>query len=116
MRESAKTWAERVTAWRASGLTSERFCDGKGFRPNALRNWAWRLGKTKPRRKFSVPIARVVPTLRTGLGAQVSTPRAPTHTGITVEIGAVRIVVGSGFDRSTMAAVLELLGAVGGAR
>jgi hypothetical protein len=116
MRESAKTWAERVTAWRESGLTSDKFCDGKKFRPNALRNWAWRLGKTKPRRKFTVPIARVVPTLGTGLGAQVSTPRAPTQTGITVEFGSVRIVVGSGFDRPTMAAVLELLVAVGGAR
>ncbi len=116
MRESAKTWAERVTAWRESGLTSEEFCGGKGFRPNALRNWAWRLGKTKPRRKFRVPLARVVRTREDEPGARVSTPHATGDTGVAVEIGSVRVVVRPGFDRPTMAAVLDLLAAVGDAR
>lgn len=52
-----------------------------------------------------VRIARVVPT---------PAARPPTSV-LVVEIGAARIRVEAGFDRATLAAVLEVLGG-GGAR
>ena len=105
-----------MTAWRESGVTSEAFCAGKGFQPNALRNWAWRLGKTKRRRKFTMRLARVVRTREMGLGGPASMPHGRADTGVAIEIGSVRIVVRPGFDRPTMTAVVELVTAIGVAR
>ena len=52
-------WAERVSEWRASGLTSRKYCEGKPFTAGGLRHWAYRLGRG---RQESAPVrmARVV--------------------------------------------------------
>ncbi|HEX4338284.1 MAG TPA: hypothetical protein VH062_20405 [Polyangiaceae bacterium] len=117
----ASEWASRVTAWRASGQTSEEFCDGREFTAGGLRHWAHRLGKTRAygRRKTQpgdtgrVRLARVerLPakdTLPLPQGADKTSP-------LTVELGSARVMVRAGFDPATLAAVLDVLGARGGA-
>jgi hypothetical protein len=131
-RASAKLWAERVAAWRASGLTSEEFSRGREFTAGGLRHWAYRLGKTtkrgqirtaaakadarrrQPLKPERVRLARVVreaspegtrSTAPTG-GAPAPTATAPA---VTVELGRFRIAVAAGCDRETLATVLSVL-------
>ena len=93
-----------MAAWRASGQTAAVFCAGRGMSVSALRYWAPRW-PAEPEPTAMVRIARVVPT---------PAARPPTSV-LVVEIGAARIRVEAGFDRATLAAVLEVLGG-GGAR
>lgn len=95
-------WAERVAEWKASGLSSPQFCEGKDFTAGGLRHWAHRL-KHGGRPPAKVRVAKVV-----------RLPAAPAATAtaeLVVEIGAARIVVRPGFDRATLAAVIEALAA-----
>lgn len=128
-RETEERWAERVAAWRASGLSSEEFSRGREFTAGGLRHWAYRLGQSgrggagaggskKARSGTSAPrLARV--TLRRaaasvpastadGMGS-LAEPR--TATGVTLDVGRVRITLAPGFDRETLVAVIAALGA-----
>ena len=124
-------WAERVAGWRASGLPSPKYCEGKPFSAGGLRYWASRLqrgqpvlpAETAPRlarievirkvRRTSVPIA--------GLSDEASAVASavPGGDAIAVECGGMRVTIRPGFNRETLAAVLDILvarGARGGAR
>jgi hypothetical protein len=114
MTATEEKWTERVSGWRESGLTSEKFCEGREFSANGLRHWAYKLGKTKRRRGTpEVRIARVVrapaPEKTTA-----STP-GPVDWSLAVELGGARILVRVGFDRATLAALLDVLAARGAA-
>jgi hypothetical protein len=104
MREAE--WAGRVAKWRGSGLSADRFAAGRGFSGSALRHWAARLAKPAGTAKpdagepAKIKIARVF--------ARRSAPSA----AITVEVSGARITVLPGFDRPTLRAILEILGAV----
>lgn len=90
----------RVAEWRASGLTSREFCEGKDFTAGGLRHWAHQL-KRGGHAEARFRMAKVV-----------RLPAAPAPTpapNLVVEFGAARIVVRPGFDRATFAAVLEEL-------
>jgi len=93
MTATQQKWAERIAAWRESGLTSEKFCEGRDFSANGLRHWAYKLGQTKQRRpKATVPIARVVRAAAaapTAAEAITSTPLA-IDGSLTVEINGAR--------------------------
>ena len=101
----AKTWGDRVAAWRASGLTAEQFCAGKDF--NAKRLWWW---SSNLRRRGasvsvnSVPIARVVRANR-------PPPVATAHSGtdVVVELGGAQVRVSPGADRETLEIVFAVL-------
>jgi transposase len=116
---TTEKWAKRIEEWRASGLTSDRFCEGRDFTANGLRNWACRLGMTKRRqRKPKVRFARVV---RVRAAASVATKISAgtlgdVDSGLAVEFGGARVVVRAGFDRRTLAALLEVLAAKGSAQ
>lgn len=109
--EIPSIWLERLTAWRSSKLSAEVFCEGQDFSVHSLRNWRGKQLEAERRaapRKDTVALARV----------QVATPhlrwsgRGPTSTGstgVTIEVGALRVSVGHGFDRSTLAAVLDVI-------
>jgi hypothetical protein len=115
MTATQEKWAERIAAWRESGLTSEKFCEGREFSANGLRLWAYKLGQTKRRqRRPKVPIARVVraPAPKEPTG---NTPE-PVDSPIAVELGGARLVVRRGFDRATLAALMDVLAERGGAR
>jgi hypothetical protein len=103
------TWAKRVKEWRASGQTSEAFCEGKPFTAGGLRNAAHLVerGGAAP----SVRIARVV---RVREPAAASTPEVP-EVPVLVELGGARVFVSRGVDREALATVLDVLAARGGA-
>ena len=101
----AATWERRVAEWRASGLTSLAFSAGREFTAGGLRQWAYRLGKTrkKARSAAAVRVARVV---------RVPSSPAPVPASdvpIIVEVGGMRVSLRAGFDRATLGAVLDLL-------
>lgn len=109
-------WAERVAAWQGSGLTSEGFAAGRGFTGSGLRYWAHRLRREAaaahtPTR--GVRLARVlrsaVPTVEAAPTTMVRADVAPEESPVVLELGGARIAVQRGFDRATLAAVLEVV-------
>jgi hypothetical protein len=118
----ASEWASRVAAWRSSGETSEEFCKGRDFTPGGLRHWAHRLGKTRPYNKRRTPARaeageiRLARVERVRIAAATHAPEESGDASLTIELGAARVVVRSGFDHATLAAVLDVLDARRGAR
>ncbi len=103
-----ETWARRVAEWKASGQSSPAFCQGKDFTAGGLRHWAHRLEHGDPPRRRRVRLARVV---RSRARAESRSPGGDHPPDIVVEIGGCRIVVRPGFDRATVAALVEVLAA-----
>src|SRR5882672_932311 len=98
MTETETKWADRVREWKVSGKRAEDFAAGRGFKASTLRFWASRLRApakaTAPsEREPSVRIARVT------VGASLC-----------VVIGAARIEVREGFDRTMLRELVEALG------
>jgi hypothetical protein len=91
----AKTWAKRVAAWRASGLSRERFAQREGFTPASLKWWAWRIGRD------SSSLVRVV--------REEPTPSMRPAAPIVVEVRGARVVIPAGFDRASLRDVLAAL-------
>lgn len=100
-------WASRVAEWRLSGLTSAAYAEGKPFTAGGLRHWAHRLKTGHPRKAL-----RVVRVERTRRSAP-PTPAGAADASLVIELGAARVVVRPGFDRATLAAVLEVALAAG---
>lgn len=102
---NAVTWTKRVAAWRASGLTAPRFCEGRDFAVGTLRWWASRLGRGHVPGSAAdavFPLARVVRRRDTG---RVRGAGA----GVVIELGGMRVAVDEGFDRASLHAVLDVL-------
>lgn len=99
-------WAERVRAWRASGVTSEAFASAGGYRSQALVWWA---GELRRRAQPSVAATSKVALARVAVtrGGQGE----PRDEALTVLVGSARIVVRRGFDASVLRDVVEALGA-----
>jgi len=104
----AETWARRVAEWKASGLTSEAYCEGKPFTPGGLRHWAYRLGAGRSPEAAPVRIAKVVRIPRAKAPPEAD-ERACIVPELILEVGPVRIEVRTGFDRATLAAVLDVV-------
>jgi transposase len=102
-----ETWAKRVAEWKASGLSSPAFCQGKDFTPGGLRYMAHRLGVGRSPRPQRPRIAKVV-------RVEAARPAEPSPVPVVVELGAARIEVRRGIDRATLAAVVEVLTASAG--
>jgi hypothetical protein len=48
-----KTWAKRVAAWRASGMTCREYAESEGLGAwRTLRYWAWRLEREQQAKKL----------------------------------------------------------------
>lgn len=83
------------------------FCEGKGFSVHSLRSWRSRQLEAERRAapgKAPIALARV----------QVASPHlpgavGPIAAGISVEVGGLRVRVDPGFDRATLAAVLDVI-------
>jgi transposase len=99
------TWAKRVLEWKASGLSSPAYCKGKPFTAGGLRFWAHRLAHMAGRASSVVRLAR----LRRVRARGSEVFEEPRLEPLIVEIGSARVVVRPGFDRSTLAGVLEAL-------
>jgi transposase len=103
------TWARRVAEWRSSGQTSTAFCRGKPFTAGGLRYWACRLGQRRQRNHAAVRVARVVRVSELRPSQHEKSPAGAGTDALVVEIGAARVAVRPGFDRVTLAAVLEVI-------
>lgn len=90
----AQTWSKRVAAWRASGQTASEFASGRAYAASTLRWWASQLGRR------DVGFVRVV---------AAPSPVAAPDAAIEVEVGGMRVLVRAGFDRATLADVLDVL-------
>jgi hypothetical protein len=114
----AKTRAELVAEWRASGLSAVKFSEGRDFTAHRLWDWSSKIRKTEgagtsesvPNALGRIRLARVV---RMPSRAAEATPAG---VGLTVEVFGARVTVPPGFDRATLAAVLDEIEARAGQR
>jgi hypothetical protein len=104
----AAEWAERVKQWRASGLRSKEFCEGRGYSATNLLWWSshFRRNGFPPTSaaSTSVALARVVRRAEARPSALVVTGR-----GVVIELHGARVAVEAGADRATVAMVLDVL-------
>jgi len=96
----AKTWAKRVAAWRASGLTCKEFAERERLPAwRTLRYWAWRLDRESRETKLVRVVREPKPV--------VAEARAPKFADVEVRVGGSKVAVE--LDREGLAAVLEVL-------
>ena len=101
-------WAERIEAWRRSGLTAKEFAAQAGCHPETLRHWGWKLkaeavGRLKPRAGFVEVLAPMVTGLEARSREQVSEP---------VELvlsRGIRVRVPPRFDAPSLRRLVETL-------
>ena len=96
-------WEGRIAAWRASGLSSEKFARSRGFSPDSLRKWEKRLreGDTTPRFLQLVK--------RSSALADAARTTAPAR-GLVIEIGSARIHVDAAVDDALLRRVVRAIG------
>jgi hypothetical protein len=96
----AAEWAQRVSEWRASGMTSKEFCAGRGYSAQNLLYWSSELRRREAeavRAERGIAFSRVV-------------RRAPAPGMIVVRTKRARVEVLPNADRATLAMVFEALG------
>lgn len=93
-----RKWAKHVAAWRASGLSSEEYGPKLGVTGRCVRRWEQKLKQGRSRKRV------VKPRLM-----RVEVVAAPSEQPVVVSVGRRRVEVMSGFSRSTLAAVLEVV-------
>jgi len=104
MASAAKaTWQRRVAQWKASGETAAVFAAREGIKEGTLRWWSSRLQRGVPAGAGAAAIPMV---------QLVRVPSSSRGTGVVVDLpdARARVMVDPGFDRETLAVVLELLG------
>ena len=120
--DNRAVWTERVAEWKASGLTSKAYCEGKPFTAGGLRHWAHRLRQQEQRKTQQPPVrlARVVrkagPQSREAERGRSAVEHTTVPAALAIECGSMRVSVAPGFDRELLAAVLEVVAARGGGR
>ncbi len=111
----AKIWEERVAAWRASGLSAEKFSADKGFKPNRL--WMWSARIRKAQREAAGESPAEIPASGVRLARVVRTRGTPPvdgpDSGLGLEVFGIRVQVPRGFDRGLLRDVLDVLEARG---
>jgi len=112
-----ETWAQRVAEWRASGESARAFCVGRDFSAGGLRNAAHQIDQAVRARAalVAVPTARVVRVAAPEAGPARAPALAAAESPILLEAFGVRVAVSRGFDRATLAGVLDVLATRGGA-
>jgi hypothetical protein len=92
----AKTWAKRVAAWRASGLTCREFAERERLPSwRTLQYWAWRLDREGRETKLVRVVREPKPEARTKVAE------------LELRLGGSKVAVE--LDREGLAAVLEVL-------
>jgi hypothetical protein len=101
-----KTWAKRVAAWRASGLTCKEFAEREGLGPwRTLQNWAWRI--ERERRASKGQLVRVV----RAPSPVVVAARPSEVTELELRVGESRISVRFELGREEVASMLGVFAA-----
>jgi hypothetical protein len=102
------TWAERVAAWQASGLSARAFATGKGYTAGALYYWL-RRGDGDRRERPGIAFARVVRTRGKEMAAVEASAAAGGAVPLVLEFGGARLIVRPGFDRASLCSILDAL-------
>jgi len=113
----ASEWRERIAEWRESGLSAAKFAESRGCSAHQVWHWAAKFRKEGGVRTGEVAgrsQVRLVPPRSISLARVLRSPkqdfanRPPVSEGaMAVEVGGMRLVVPSGFDRGTLAMVLD---------
>lgn len=99
MSDTRAIWRQRVSSWRASGQSAEKFSARHGVKASTLKWWASQFRRAEP-----VPVVRVAQVLR-------SSERTSRHGAIVVEDDTrMRVTVEPGADREALLLVFDLLG------
>ena len=105
-------WEGRIAAWRASGLSSEKFARSRGFSPDSLRKWDKRLreGDTTPR--FLQLVKRSSASALADAAPKATPPARTTAParGLVIEIGSARIHVDAAVDDALLRRVVRAIG------
>jgi hypothetical protein len=107
-----ETWAQRIEAWKASGLGAKEFGAKIGIKPKSLEWWKWNLGAEAARSKRQPPSARSAQLAVTAV-APLTFVEMPT--GLSKEplevvlANGVRIRVPIGFEVTTLLRLLDAL-------
>jgi hypothetical protein len=110
-----KEWAARVAAWRASGQSALKYCEGKPFSVHSLRRWSSELAARRASDGFVVapkPRERRPRIARAVIRAERpddTTFTPPPGTGVTLAIGGVQVRVERGFDPDVLRSVIDSL-------
>lgn len=96
---TSSEWAERVAAWRASGLTAKAYCVGREFSAGTLHFWSSKL-KHGPKVQGRVKLARVVRARGSESGHGVA---------LVVELRDARILVPTDVHAATLTRVVAAL-------
>lgn len=100
MTDKQKQWERRLKRWRRSGMSSETFGTKLGVTGRSVRRWDKKLRKTPPpteRRSQRLVRVTVVPA------------EPAREQPVVVSVAGRRVEVVSGFAKSTLAAVLEVI-------
>lgn len=95
-------WKGEVAAWRASGQTARRFCEGRGYTATRLYWWSSQMKRSdgSTSRMPPVPMARVV--------RERSRP-ASARVPIVIRVGNAHVEVSGEVDRATLLVVMQTL-------
>lgn len=118
-KHTREKWADRVRAWRESGLSAEAFAEGKDYAASGLRWAASRLREeaaTKQSsgrgRRMGRPAAAKTSVAPRFLPVRVR--RSPAvESDVVIEVGGARIRVGRGADLALVGDVVRALQGAG---
>jgi len=105
-RVSVDEWRERIGEYRTSGLSARVWCERAGESIWRLRYWINRINKIDAAASVAVCSKGSSRWSRVELG---SGGNNGTSSGIRICMGAARIELNSGFDRSALAQVLSVV-------
>ena len=102
MADARTTWKQRVTGWRASGLTAGTYSARHGFAANTLRWWASKLAGEAAPPSSTVRFAQLV-------RSPVAAGDVASREAVVVELldARVRLTASAGADRETLAHIVE---------
>lgn len=103
--EAKRAWQKQVVRFRASGESVVAFAAREGIKPGRLYYWASKLKRAETSPATSPAPVRMMQLLRVPAGSS-------TALGVSIDVpdARARVVVEPGFDRGTLALVLETLG------
>ena len=103
-------WETRIAAWRASGLSSEKFARSQGFSPQSLRNWEKRLREGDSAPRFLQLVKRAPALAEPAAKAPSPPPSKGLARGLVIEVGSARIHVDASVDEALLRRVVRAIG------
>jgi transposase len=102
-------WARRVERWQRSGLTAAEFGRREGFDGKQLSWWKWELSRNATRERRTVDNNGSQTQALEVVAVHVVPSTQPTSGNIEVLVGEYLVRIPKGFDKATLAGVLDVL-------